>query len=73
MSCCGDAGVPSLPSWPGNRKDHCHCWPSTSTSVASSGTVTKWAQTTSPGASIAATPTAVAMVSQPSSRLFSGL
>ena len=40
---------PSRPSAPGSRKLHCHCCATTSTSVASSGTVTKLAQTKRPG------------------------
>ncbi len=64
--------VPSLPSAPGSRKLHSHCWPITSTSDASCGTVTNWFQTKRPGASIAATPKVVPVASQPSSRLFSG-
>ena len=54
--------VPSRPSSPGRRKLHCHCWPMTSTSDAPSGTVTNWFHTNKPGANMAATPTAVTIV-----------
>src|SRR6516225_1179771 len=65
--------VPSRPSLPGRRKLHYHCWPMTSISVASAGTVTNWCQTKRPGANMAATPTPVPTVSHHSSLLFSGL
>ena len=55
---CRVSVMPSLPSGPGSRKLHCHCWPTTSISVASAGTVTNWCQTNRPGASRAATPRA---------------
>jgi hypothetical protein len=64
--------APNLPSAPGNRYVQVHCWPTTSTGVASSGTVTNFAHTDRPGASIAAMPTEVMPVSHHSSFLFSG-
>ena len=63
---------PSAPSLPGKRNDQCHCWPTASTIAASSGTSTNLPQTKSPGASIAATPIDVTIVSHHSSFLFSG-
>ncbi len=63
---------PSRPSLPGSRKLHCHCWPTTSTVVVPGGGLMKLFHTTSPGASMAATPSAVPAMSQNSSFLLSG-
>ena len=63
---------PSSPSLPGKRKLQCHCWPIASTIAASFGTSTNLPQTMSPGASMAATPIEVTIVSHHSSFLLSG-
>ena len=64
--------LPSTPSSPGRRYAQSHCFPITSISVASSGTLMKSFQTKRPGVSMATMPTVVMPVSHHSSFLFSG-
>ena len=69
---CSTSTVPRMPSSPGKRNFHVHCWDSTSNSCACAGTFTYFSHTMSPGASIATTPTVVTAVSHHSRRVFSG-
>ena len=63
---------PNLPSFPGKRKVHCHCWPTVSKVNASFGMSTNLAHTYKPGTNMATTPTEVKPMSHHSSFLFSG-